>query len=392
MNFKDNSALESFPQLDLFGIAGTHQAYGIATSPEIDVALARAAPVFMGVSGGRDSMALAYRVTDHLNEIGHLGTRYLIHSDLGRVEWRDSLPVCERLATRLGVELIVVRRKAGDMMDRWKTRWANNVERYKNLQCVKLILPWSTPSTRFCTSELKGQVIASEIRKRYPKGDIVSAVGIRREESAPRSRMPIWKIDERTTRKSGDGHTWNAILSWTKQEVNAYIKSKGDHLHPAYTIYGSGRVSCCFCIMSALSDLVAAASCPDNEAIYREMVDLEIESTFSFQGNRWLGDVAPSLLDAATRSRLSEAKERAAAREGAEARLAEHLLFTKGWPTQMPTVEEADTIAAVRRAVAAAVGIDVQFTDGAEVVRRYAELMATARAKAAAGGFALEEV
>ena len=36
-----------------------------------------------------------------------------------------------------------------------------------------------------------------------------------------------------------------------------------------------------------------------------------------------------------------------------------HLLFTKGWPTVMPTHEEAALIADVRRDVAAAVGLQV---------------------------------
>ena len=37
----------------------------------------------------------------HLDRIGHTGPRLLIHADLGSVEWRDSLPTCERLAARL---------------------------------------------------------------------------------------------------------------------------------------------------------------------------------------------------------------------------------------------------------------------------------------------------
>jgi hypothetical protein len=34
------------------------------------------------------------------------------------VEWKDSLPVCQKLAKRMKWELVVVRRKAGDLMDR----------------------------------------------------------------------------------------------------------------------------------------------------------------------------------------------------------------------------------------------------------------------------------
>ena len=101
----------------------------------------------MAISGGKDSQALAHRVCEHLDAIAHSGPRLLIHSDLGRVEWRQSLPVCDRLAERLGVELLIVRRQAGDMMDRWLSRWDANVARYVDLECVKLILPWSTPAT-----------------------------------------------------------------------------------------------------------------------------------------------------------------------------------------------------------------------------------------------------
>lgn len=124
----------------------------VARDPSIDAALAGNVPVYVGVSGGKDSQALAYRVQAHLDDIGHVGPRALIHSDLGRVEWRDSLPVCERLAERLGWDLIVVRRTAGDMMDRWLSRWAANVERYAALSCVRLIMPWSSAAQRFCTS------------------------------------------------------------------------------------------------------------------------------------------------------------------------------------------------------------------------------------------------
>jgi hypothetical protein len=47
--------------------------------------------------------------------------------------------------------LHTTRRAAGGMMERWEKRWSNNVTRYENLECVKLILPWSTPAMRYCT-------------------------------------------------------------------------------------------------------------------------------------------------------------------------------------------------------------------------------------------------
>lgn len=69
------------------------------------------------------------------------------------------------------------------------------------------------------------------------------------------------------------------------------------------------------------------------------------------------------------------AKERAAERQGAEACLPAHLLFTKGWPTVMPTTAEAPLLAEVPRRVAEAVGLVVMHTDEAAVLARYAQLL-----------------
>jgi tRNA(Ile)-lysidine synthase TilS/MesJ len=121
----------------------------VSSTPEVDALLDGDAVVAIGVSGGKDSVACALAVARHLDLIGHTGPRVLVHADLGRVEWKDSAPACERLAAHLGWELLTVRRKAGDMLARWQKRWENNVTRYRELSCVRLILPWSTPSMRF---------------------------------------------------------------------------------------------------------------------------------------------------------------------------------------------------------------------------------------------------
>jgi hypothetical protein len=128
------------------------RARNVALTPKVSALLATDAVVAIGVSGGKDSVACALAVARHLDAIGHTGPRILVHSDLGRVEWKDSGPACERLAAHLGWELLTLQRQAGDMLARWEKRWSNNVERYRDLSCVRLILPWSTPSMRFCTS------------------------------------------------------------------------------------------------------------------------------------------------------------------------------------------------------------------------------------------------
>ena len=363
---------------------------GVVWAPESEAAIRAGAPVAIGVSGGKDSCALAIATVEALDAIGHTGPRVLIHSDLGRVEWRDSLPTCERLAERLGLELIVVHRAAGDMMDRWLTRWANNVARFASLSCVKVILPWSTPSMRFCTSELKTAVICRELVRRFPGQVIVSAAGIRREESAKRRKAPIEKKQNKltSTPRRRDlwttGVDWNPIIEWTEADVRAFLAARGFDLHEGYTVYGMSRISCAYCIMATLADLTASASCPDNVAIYRVMVDLEIVSTFAFQGSRWLGDVATHLLTEAQHAGLDAAKLAAAAREAAEARIPSHLLYVKGWPVVMPTEAEAELLAEVRRDVAAVLGLDVECVTAAEVLARYAALMALKASKATA--------
>lgn len=356
---------------------------GVVVDDEVEKMLAANAAVAVGVSGGKDSCALAFATWDHLDSIGHIGPRVLIHSDLGRVEWKDSLPTCVRLADRLSAELVVVRREAGDMMDRWRARWESSVERYANLECVKLILPWSTPSMRFCTSELKAAPIARDLQHRFPGKAIISASGIRRDESSKRKLAPISKANTRleSKKRATWGVDWHPILEWSTGDVVARLDHARFDLHEAYTRYNMSRVSCAFCIMSNIDDLRASTTCPDNAEIYREMVQLEVDSTFAFQA-KWLADVAPQLLDTSTLEAVETAKWRAKEREAAEAWLPDHLLYTKGWPTVLPTLAEAEKIAAMRERVADVVGLEVCHYTTAESVRdRYAELMTMSRAR-----------
>jgi len=347
----------------------------VAVTPEINDLLARNSVCAVGVSGGKDSDACAIAVNKHLDAIGHTGPRILVHSDLGRIEWAESLPQCERLAAHLGWELLVVRRQAGDMMNRWQGRWQNNLARYANLSCVKMILPWSTPSMRFCTSELKAAVISSALKKRYPGQHIVNVAGIRREESDNRAKALIAKEDPRLKRKGLEGYTWNAVIEFNLDQVLGTIASSGLNLHEGYSKYGMSRISCVYCIMSSEADLMASAGCVDNHEVYVELVELEIESTFGFQGNRWLADVAPHLLTPDQRLAVVDAKERALLRQRAEAKIPKHLLYTKGWPTAAISSQDANLLAAVRREVADLLNLKVGYLTGNDVAYRYDELL-----------------
>ncbi len=369
---------------------------GVELDDDVRALIATDAPVAIGVSGGKDSCAAAIAVVEYLRSVGHTGPVILVHADLGdedpalNVEWTDSLPTCARLAAFLGVELIVTRRAAGGMMKRWIKRWQNNVKRYADMSCVKIILPWSTPSMRFCTSELKSAPIASELVRRFPGRRIISACGIRREEGkgrkeSARTNAPTSKENKRLTNKRAatSGVDWNPIAAWSTSDVFAICAARGFQMHEGYGL-GMSRISCRFCIMQDTSDQRVSASVVDNAPVFRTIAGLEIRSTFAFQGSRWLGDVAPQLLDDATRAALADAQARAAKRVQIEKRIPKHLLYTKGWPTVMPTAEEAELLCAVRREVAELLGIGVRYTEPAALIARYADLMAQKAAKEAA--------
>lgn len=323
----------------------------IATTPEVDGNLLLDYPVAIGVSGGKDSCATAFATVAYLDRIKHRGPRVLIHADLGATEWADSLPTCQRLAARLGLALVVVRRPQGDMMDRWEQRWRDNVRRWQELACVKLILPWSTPAMRFCTAELKiDQICRRLIAKEQPK----------------LTSVKNWT----------DGLTWNPIADWSLDDVFGYLREQDFPLHEAYTRYGASRVSCAFCMIATQADHEAALRCRSNHALAERMVRLESSSTFSFQAGRWLGDTVRPILDGHQIDAVEQAKSRARLREEAEARIPRHLLYRKGWPECVPSDAEAALLAAVRWDVAGAVGIKPTFCNPAGIVERYRELMA----------------
>jgi 3'-phosphoadenosine 5'-phosphosulfate sulfotransferase (PAPS reductase)/FAD synthetase len=352
-------------------------------TPAILELLEKKAPVALGVSGGKDSSAMAFATTAYLDAIGHQGPRILIHSDLGRLEWKASLPMCQILASRLGLELIVVRRQAGDLLDRWLVRWQNNCARYANLECVKLILPWSTAGMRFCTSELKTAIICRDLVERFAGSTIISASGIRSQESPNRAKAPIFAPQLKLISKTFGtyGFDWHPLLRWTLEEVLSYHQVCHFPLHEAYTLYGTSRVSCVFCILSSLADLLASSTCAENHEIYRELVDIEIISTFSFKGDTWLGDIANHLLSEEQRAGLEEAKRRAARRREIEARIPKHLEYTAGWPTVMPSYAEACLLGEVRAAVAAVMILPISYVEPYAILDRFAELIEEKRRK-----------
>lgn len=342
----------------------------VALTGDVEELIAINAPVAIGVSGGKDSQAAALATFRHLEAVGHTGPRILIHADLGSVEWNDSFRVCQDLADHLQCDLVTVRRKAGGLMERWESRWMSSKTRYETLSTVTLVPCWSTPDMRFCTSEQKTHVIIAELKRRFKGQQIINVTGVRREESRNRARMPIADME-----KTGRILNWRPIIDLTVDQVFAMIDGSGLRPHPAYREFGMGRVSCRYCIMSNISDMTAAARQPESHDLYRQMVGLEIDSGFAFQGARWLGDVAAHLLPPETREAHAAAKDKAARRVAIEEQITKPMLYVKGWPIRMLTNEEAEILWVVRNKITELYGFKSACLTIDTIHQRYAELL-----------------
>ncbi|WP_288806383.1 phosphoadenosine phosphosulfate reductase family protein [uncultured Novosphingobium sp.] len=351
----------------------------LALPDEIREAVQQCAWIVFNLSGGKDSSAALFAVMPLLDRLGHPRERRLvIHADLGRAEWDTTPGMVERLAALAGLPLTVVRRAAGDLFDRWAQRFENGKRRYEALETYNLIGPWSSASLRFCTSEAKAQVIGPHLARTLRGGTIVNVLGIRRDESAARSKAAEWKADARHA-APGNAHgtammLWHPILHWSAGDVFAAHRQLGIPLHEAYTAYGSSRLSCRFCVLQSIADARASARAPANREALLHLVGLEASSTFSFQPGRWLADTAPALLTSELAVRIGEAKLAAERRRALEAAMPPDLRFVRGSPPRLPTLPEAEVIAAARHEILAQHGLANRFPTGRAVQRRFAQL------------------
>lgn len=201
--------------------------------------------------------------------------------------------------------------------------------------------------------------------------------GIRRAESVARSKAPVCTQQRRLVRKRAgtSGWDWHPILHWSHAEVFAFLRERNQPLHIAYSVYACSRVSCAFCVLSSGADLAAACGCETNQNVYRQLVALEAESSFSVQPNRWLGDVAPHLLSAEATRQLARAKDIARQREALESQIPDALLLSRGVPGRLPTGSDAELLASIRRQMSALLGFKVAYQRPEEVLARYRQLL-----------------
>ena len=108
---------------------------------------------------------------------------------------------------------------------------------------------------------------------------------------------------------------------------------------------GSTRHGCAFCVLASAHDIAVAARAAGNRGVYLHLVDREASSSFSFQSDRWLGDVAPDLLPASLAADLARGQALGAERLRLEASLPQNLRYVNGWPQRVPSLDEAAVMA-----------------------------------------------
>jgi 3'-phosphoadenosine 5'-phosphosulfate sulfotransferase (PAPS reductase)/FAD synthetase len=270
------------------------------------------------------------------------------------------------------------------MVSRWEARFTEGKRRYENLEVFNLIGPWSSASLRFCTAELKQQVISPALAREFPGRTIISVLGIRREESVGRRNRPISQDESRWDKRDGTRlMSWCPGVGWSTKSVFARHRMFQLPLHEAYTEYGCSRVSCAFCVLQSLPDQLASVKAPGNRGLLLDLVDLEARSTYSFQQGRWLADLAPHLLPNSLCDAIGRAKRMAEYRSELEGALPAGLRYVKGWPPRLPTWEEAEQIVRARSVILSQHELQVMYGTPQAVINRFQQLKDAQAAKLA---------
>ncbi|HEX8656861.1 MAG TPA: phosphoadenosine phosphosulfate reductase family protein, partial [Hymenobacter sp.] len=242
---------------------------------------------------------------------GYPGRQYVIHADLGRAEWPQTAALVKRIANEVGLPLLVVRRPKGDLVARFEERlatvagtdtvfWPDAKNRYctSHLKggpidtALRNPAPfWPSSASRYCTSDLKRGPIDTALRSSEV---VISAEGVRGDESSARAKKPVVEIRVGITADSIDptrhlsgmqpaqalaarqpgqrvAFNWRPLFDWNTEEIwqacgttlaelrrrQALYKAghaadalDGWPAHPAY-VFGNERLSCAFCVLGS---------------------------------------------------------------------------------------------------------------------------------------------
>ncbi len=237
---------------------------GLVLPPKCRDLIERGALVAVSHSGGKDSQAM----TILLSRVVPREQLLVIHAPLGEIEWPGTFEHIEATMPST-VPLILAPVASGKTL----------------LERVEERAQWPDSARRWCTSDFKRTPIERELRrylKAHPRfaGRIVSAMGMRAQESPARAKREPWRRNDRNSRAGREWCDWLPIHSLSIAEVFGIIDQAGQSPHWAYAA-GMSRLSCSFCILASRADLTRAAEL--RPRLYRDYVALEkrIGHTFS---------------------------------------------------------------------------------------------------------------
>jgi len=228
----------------------------LSIPPECGDMIRRGALVAVSHSGGKDSQSMTILLARAVPR----DQLVVVHAPLGEVEWPGTIEQIENTMPA-GVPLILARVASGKSL----------------LELIEERGMFPGPRTRFCTRDAKVSPIERELRrylKAHPRfgGRIVSAVGIRRDESNARSKRIPWARSDRNSRAGREWFDWLPIFDLNTDDVFRIIRDAGQSPHWVYE-RGLSRCSCSFCIFSSRSDMRRAAEL--RPLLYRRYTEIE---------------------------------------------------------------------------------------------------------------------
>ena len=168
----------------------------------------RGALVAISSSGGKDSQAMTILVSRVVPREQLL----IVHAPLGEVEWAGTVRHVENTIPE-SVPLILAHTASGKSL----------------LERVEERGQWPDPARRWCTSDFKAGLIERELRRylvanpRF-EGRLVSAMGLRRDESAARAKRVPWKRNDRNSRAGRQWFDWLPVFDLSTDDVFRVIR------------------------------------------------------------------------------------------------------------------------------------------------------------------------
>ena len=233
--------------------------------------------ILVNSSAGKDSQAMLDEVCRLAREAGVLDRVVVVHSNLGRVEWKGTASLARRQADFYGVPYREASRPQGDLLThvRARKRWPDSARRY----CTS---DHKRGQVQTVITQLGREVLAGE-RARRPgarrRVRVLNCLGMRAEESPARSKLASFEYDARASSRARRVWRWLPLHGWKVGEVWARIKASGCEHHEAYDL-GMPRLSCCFCIFAPKAALMLAGK--HNPELLAEYVAVEKEIGHSF--------------------------------------------------------------------------------------------------------------